>query len=462
MNQGVFRKVSLDRLSSPEQLDKLMTVTTPKAWAALLAIGLLLVAAVMWGIFGSIPTKTYAQGIMLKSGGIYNISHIKSGKITDIRVEEGDIVKKGEVVARIDQQDLVKRINDYKRELDQLEHLDSDSFDIDQESMSPGLSELYKLNNNLIEAKANLEIKENNYVLIKAGTSNEDLSTARYQLEQANIEALNLQKEFNSKKVLYENGAVSESDYRSAKEQMDLATVKIKGIEDVIKKYTSEEYSSNYKAEVEQSKLRVDLLTEQIEVTKRMKITEAKNQIDTLQKELELSANIISQVDGRVVEVKVKNGDIFNAGSDLLSLVREGDMIKDLEVVMYVKAEEGKKILPGMEAQVVPTIVKKEEHGYMLGRVVSVSEYPASAQGMMRTLGNKDLVAKLSGQSTPIEIKIDLVSDESTVSGYRWSTPQGLPSEINSGTLCTGSVTVSKEKPINMVVPLIKKYLPIE
>ena len=38
-DNGIFRKVSLDRLSSPEKLDQLLPVTDRKGWLALLASG---------------------------------------------------------------------------------------------------------------------------------------------------------------------------------------------------------------------------------------------------------------------------------------------------------------------------------------------------------------------------------------------------------------------------------------
>ena len=47
--RSVFRKVSLDRLASPEQLDQLMQITTPKGWVALLALSVLLLTAIVWG-----------------------------------------------------------------------------------------------------------------------------------------------------------------------------------------------------------------------------------------------------------------------------------------------------------------------------------------------------------------------------------------------------------------------------
>ena len=56
-------------MSSPEELDSLMQVTTPKGWVALISLGILILLALLWGIFGKIPTKVSGQGMILHSMG---------------------------------------------------------------------------------------------------------------------------------------------------------------------------------------------------------------------------------------------------------------------------------------------------------------------------------------------------------------------------------------------------------
>jgi len=59
----LFRKSSLEKLSSPEQLDKAITVSTPVSWLALIGITVIIGAVVVWSILGSLPTIVSAQGI---------------------------------------------------------------------------------------------------------------------------------------------------------------------------------------------------------------------------------------------------------------------------------------------------------------------------------------------------------------------------------------------------------------
>lgn len=57
MNQQIFRKSSIDRVSSPEQLNDYIRVTNPGVWLVLAAVIVLLIGACVWGIFGRLETK---------------------------------------------------------------------------------------------------------------------------------------------------------------------------------------------------------------------------------------------------------------------------------------------------------------------------------------------------------------------------------------------------------------------
>src|SRR5262249_40923772 len=110
----VFRQAVLDRLASPEQLHTLMQVTDAKGWVALLGCFLLLAAAAVWGIFGRIPTKVEASGILLFSGGLADVVALGSGQISALEVEVGDAVSKGQVIAEVAQPELAEQIRALK------------------------------------------------------------------------------------------------------------------------------------------------------------------------------------------------------------------------------------------------------------------------------------------------------------------------------------------------------------
>jgi len=99
----VFSKAALARLSSPEELDQLMQVTTPKGWLALIGLGCILIVAVIWGLFGDIPTKVDGQGVLLRTEGVYHIPATISGQVSELYVNVDDIVAEGQTIARISQ-----------------------------------------------------------------------------------------------------------------------------------------------------------------------------------------------------------------------------------------------------------------------------------------------------------------------------------------------------------------------
>lgn len=64
-SNSIFRKESLERLSSPEQLDQLMQVVSPKSWLPLASLASLMALALVWGFWGRIPITAVGKGILV-------------------------------------------------------------------------------------------------------------------------------------------------------------------------------------------------------------------------------------------------------------------------------------------------------------------------------------------------------------------------------------------------------------
>lgn len=272
----IFRQVALERLSSPEQLDQMMRVTNPMGWATLLALGLLLLAVIVWGIFGRVATSVVGEGILLVPGGVKDIVSPVSGQVVDVYFDAGDVIQADQVVARV-----------------------------------------------------------------------------------------------------AERGEV-------------------------------------------------------------------------------VNTKVVSAYAGRILEIKVDSGSLIERGTPILSLEVMDGGLRDLEVVIYVPAAEGKRVRPGMDVQISPSTVEREVYGFMLGQVISVGEFPATRQGMLRVLGSEELVQALSGAGAPIEIRAHLMLDPQTPSGYAWSSSQGPPLQIDSGTFCTAWIKIRQQRPLSFVLPAFK------
>lgn len=54
----IFREKSMERVSSPEELNDYIRVTNPSVWIVLLALVLLLAGMLVWSIFGRVTVQT--------------------------------------------------------------------------------------------------------------------------------------------------------------------------------------------------------------------------------------------------------------------------------------------------------------------------------------------------------------------------------------------------------------------
>lgn len=104
MKDTIFRKKSLDRISSPEEIDDYMKVINPSLWLVMAAIVLLLVAAIVWSITGHIETVLDTAAQAENGQVVVKITEEQMGKLTvgsEVRAED----KTGEVTEIREQED---------------------------------------------------------------------------------------------------------------------------------------------------------------------------------------------------------------------------------------------------------------------------------------------------------------------------------------------------------------------
>lgn len=107
--QQIFRTASLERLSSPEQLDHLMQVTTPKGWYALWTLCGILLIALVWSIVGSLSTDIVGAAIIMPQRGVNDAYAPDVGFVRDLLVKEGDLIEAGDVIATLAQKEMEEK-----------------------------------------------------------------------------------------------------------------------------------------------------------------------------------------------------------------------------------------------------------------------------------------------------------------------------------------------------------------
>lgn len=94
----LYRKSSLERISSPEQLDKVMVVTSPMSWLALIGITVIVVVTVIWSIFGTIPVTITTKGVVSSCVGSNAVYIHEAGEVLSVKVHVGDELHLGDPV----------------------------------------------------------------------------------------------------------------------------------------------------------------------------------------------------------------------------------------------------------------------------------------------------------------------------------------------------------------------------
>jgi len=94
----LYRKASLDRISSPEQLDKALKVTSPMSWLALAGVTLIVIVTLIWSIVGTIPVTITTPGLVSSLVGSNAIYSSETGTVVSVRVRPGDEVHLGDTI----------------------------------------------------------------------------------------------------------------------------------------------------------------------------------------------------------------------------------------------------------------------------------------------------------------------------------------------------------------------------
>ena len=91
MEKQIFRKKSVEKVSSPEQLNDYIRISNPSVWMTLAAIIILLAGVCVWGVLGRLETKVSAAALA-ESGSV--VCYVKEADAE--KVEGGMTVRIGE------------------------------------------------------------------------------------------------------------------------------------------------------------------------------------------------------------------------------------------------------------------------------------------------------------------------------------------------------------------------------
>lgn len=416
-SERIFRASALQRAASPDELDHLVAITKPSDWILAAVLTIAIAGAIIWGVYGRIPSRVSGQGILVGNGRVVDAVSAAEGRLASVAVAVGDHVHGGQVLAQISQTDTEQKyrnaVETYKER--QREHDDmATRVEAELSAKASNFEKLEAAFNKVIEATdqrvrfLTVDVQNLEQLLAKGLTTRKTLEDRRLELTEAQQRRTDSQNEI----------------LKLHAQKTDLETQRERELQQA-------EFAANT----------------------------ARREMQALAGTLGRNSEVVSPIAGRVLEIKTSIGSVLTIGTPVALVEDEGSK---LEAVIYIPADQGKSVKPGFQARVAPSTVKREEFGTMIGTVSSVSEFPVTPQGMSAVLHNDQLVKVFSKDGAPYAVAVSLEPDGSTLSGYRWAVGKGPEVHLTSGTLAQAEITTRNRRPLDLVVPLIRKLTGIE
>ncbi|NES20003.1 MAG: NHLP bacteriocin system secretion protein [Symploca sp. SIO3E6] len=469
----IFRQKALERLSSPEQLDKLMRVVSPFDWLPLGALAIFVIAGVAWSIFGNLPITVTGKGILINPRRVVQFQSPISGQLQSLNIRSGSCFNKDDILGIIDPSEQKQQLQQQRQKLAQLNQqvaqttlvrqqrtlVETESITAQRSSLQQRLQNTQKLTPRLQEEGLNSITKQ------------------RHHLQQRLVDAQELtvvlEQRLTNQQELQEQGAISqervlqaEQEYRQIRQdisgiQAELQQLQVREMELQQQHLDNLNSVTQIKAELEQLDSRSKQLEqEHLEAsnTEKNQIQEVKQAIARLEKEVADNSTIKSPHTGCILEITATVGQYLSPGTSLGTL-QLGGKVGEMMSITYFAVEDGKKIQPGMEVLITPDTVKRARFGGIVGEITEVSPLPITSLGATSVVGNPEVVQKLMGEGGgKIEAIAQLQLDSQTFSGYQWSSSTGPELAISPGTTTTVRVTVEERSPITFVLPILREW----
>jgi HlyD family secretion protein len=415
-NTKLFRQKALDRAASPEQLDQAIKLVQVRNWVPLAALGTLVTAGIVWSIVGRIPVTVAGQGILTYPSSVVEVQSLGVGQLSNIKIKEGDTVKKGDTIATLDQPEIEANIHLQKAKLNEL-----------QEQSQTAKT---------LQARKN--IIADSVLVQRRQELQKQLTIAQKMIPTQ-------QNRLQRWQWLNNQGAVNKEEVIKVRNEHDASLAKASDLSAQLRELDNQaperqernfESTANHKNQI-------------------LEVTQA---IAQLRQQLKQNSQIVSQHDGQVLELTANPGKILASG-DRIGTLETREPSSKLTGLTYFANGDGKQIKPGMKVEITPASVKKERFGGIVGTVTSVSPLPVTPEGVAKKIGNNpNLVKGLMGDDPKIQVSISLQQDTTNPSGFKWSSSKGPQFKITAGTVASVKVITEEVAPLSFVLPIFKSW----
>lgn len=419
-NLNLFRKNALNKALSPNELKHGISIVSPKDNLVLFVLGVAVITMLLWSILGVIYERSNGNGIIMLQSRFDVIQNNSGGVLVSVDIQSGDVVQRGQIVARIFAMDDLEKLRVSYQKLKLLQ---------DQLAVFSG---------RISELKANQqEYYKNSQTALESYLSRINDELDWYEQYIAKMSDIS------------HTGVVSELQLNDNIAQLH---GKLKNRDDF-----KLQLLNNRNDEIEQD---FSLQKELLQLENQVGV--ALLEVEQIRNTITYNSRVISNYSGTVTGVNYSSGSIVTANSNIATVVALDDEEDEIwELYAYFPLSESKKIKTGMPAIITPTSVKAETDGSIRGTVSYVGSYMQPPEAINRTFHNSSFAQYVlsSCENMPVEVRISLSRDFNSPNGFRWTSGLGPNIEITAGTLCTAMVVVDEQPPLELIFSGFRKFL---
>jgi HlyD family secretion protein len=477
----IFREQALEQANSPEQLDRLVQVTGPRRWLSLAAFGLLVSCGAAWSVVAKIPITVTGKGVLIYPSNVATVQSNTTGQLLSVKVKAGDPVKKGQIIAFIDQSELRQELQQAKAKLTDLQRQSQDAefVRVQRERFAQTATDQQRatLQQSLQTVRSMTPILQDKGL----ASIQRERQALQQQLQTLRDTLPTYQQRWEARRQIGAEGAISKDQVLQAQQEYQNFQTQINQVETQLKQLDAKEAAAQQQTlenanQVNdlQAKL-ANLTAEKVkqseqdfsaDTNRQKEIQETQRTIAQLEGQLQRNSTILSPYDGKFLEVVAKPGQRIESGAGI-GTVSVGDQPAQLVNIVFLEPAEGKKVTPGMAVQTTPTTVKREEYGGILGTVKDVSSLSVTQAGAASLVGHPDMLKGVMAEGSQIAISTHLncahhASLGSDCAQYEWSGSQGPPQKLTPGTTTTTRITIAERAPITYVLPFLKNLIGIK
>lgn len=411
-----FRENAVESAASPDQVNQVAPITSPRLWILVAAAATVTAAFVAWGVLGTIPLTVRGTGLLIEGTMVVAAEAPSDGRVGEVRVRQGDRVSQGDVLAVVANPALEAQLQDARAAAARLREQDVSMLAAEEQSLAAAI--------------AALDARE---------------QEARQRIEKATAAADAFSKSIETKRDLVRQGLLAEADLLgTVNTQLEIDRA-LSECRNELRRIAADRADAGIRHAQERQR-------------RRNAIADADAAVRQAEARLDADRNVVAPRPGKVLQVLRGAGDVVRRGGSVAVISDVGD--GSLRCYAFFPLADGKRIAGAMPARVEPSVADRERFGVIAATVRDVEPVVGTRESLSRIINSPEVVQDIERRYGGIvSAVLDLAADPATPTGLRWSGGDGYPKPLVPGTICDVDVVTEEVAPIRLLLPWIKQVV---